>query len=766
MTTHRVSGRATAAPVAPPVAAPAPRPPPGGRRLVVVSNRLPFTVERGGGEVRFRRSPGGLVAALDPVLNARGGVWVGWPGVEAEPDESTATLTPAATGRVRYRAVALTAREVSQYYSGFSNRTLWPLFHYFVARTRIDTATWRAYERVNQRFAEEAVAASMADDLIWVHDYQLLRAPLHVRQLAPQRHLAFFLHIPFPAYDVFRLLPWARPLMRGMLAADLVAFHFADYADHFLTCAERLLGCEVDRSASVAQWEGRTVSVQAHPIGIDAAAVERLAREAPPPPPPAAGAPRPRAIIAVDRLDYTKGIYERLLALERLFEEYPSYRRQVVFTQILVPSREHVDEYRALKRQIDETVGRVNGRFSDERWTPIRYLARSLAPEDLAAFYRRGDVALVTPLRDGMNLVAKEYVAAQVDDAGVLILSELAGAAQELQEALVVNPFDPDAVAETLHRALTMSPEEAQARMSALRDRVRTSNVQAWVGRFLEEAEHAAERAREHAVSPVDRVVRRLRPWLAQRPTLAVFLDYDGTLTPITTRPEDAVLSDVARETLRQGAQSPLLDLTIVSGRALSDVRRMIAIPGLTYVGNHGFEIEGPGISHRPPGLERHLAAMAAAGDALTALEIPGARVERKGATVSYHLREVPERLRPTAERKAVAALKRCHLRVTRGKLVLEGRPPLDWGKGHAVLHVLTQRHGTDWTARLRALYVGDDATDQDAFRALRGIGRSIFVGAVAPATGEHADEHLPDPAAVIQLLRRLAAGGFTEVHP
>jgi trehalose 6-phosphate synthase/phosphatase len=730
----------------------------GRRRLVVVSNRLPLTVERRRRAFEFRRSSGGLVAALDPVLTARGGVWIGWPGIEQEEGAPAPTLPH--TDAVRYRAVPLTGRDVSQYYGGFANRTLWPLFHYFVARTQIDAVTWRAYEAVNERFAEAAAAESDDEALVWVHDYQLLRVPAHLRQRAPGRRIALFLHIPFPAYDVFRILPWSRSLMRGILAADLVGVHVPNYAEHVLTCAQRLLGCEVDRAAGLVQFEGREVAVQPHPIGISAGLVEELARRAAP---RRDGPAAPQEIIGLDRLDYTKGIHERLLALERLLERHPSHRGRIVFTQVVVPSRERVAEYQALKRSLDETVGRINGRFSDHGWSPIRYLFRHLEPEELAAFYRNADVALVTPLRDGMNLVAKEYAAAQVDERGVLVLSEMAGAADELQEALIVNPFDIDAVAESLHRALTMPADERRARMSALRDRVRQNTVDRWVERFLAAAEQFTTRQQPEGVAPIDRVRRRLEPWLTQRPTVALFLDYDGTLTPIAPRPEDAVLAEGMRDVLRQAARTPNLDVAIVSGRPLAQLRELVAVEGLTYVGNHGYEIEGPGVSHRVPGVERFRTALERAAADLAALGVAGARVEVKGATLSYHLRQVNDVDRVDAERRAGAILRRRRLQVSKGKRIIEGRPPLDWHKGHAVLHVLVRRHGADWPTRVRALYVGDDVTDEDAFRSLRGIGRSIRVGPLHPREGSHADYAVPDPEAVLQLLRWLAAGAFAE---
>ncbi len=730
------------------------------RPLVVVSNRLPFQAERGSAGIALTRSPGGLVAALEPVLQRRGGVWIGWTGLAREEIGPRAVELPQ-EGAIRYRDVPLSQSEAAQYYGGFANRTLWPLFHYFVGNTRIDAATWRTYERVNERFAA-AAAEGLGDALLWVHDYQLLRVPLHVRARAGAARIAFFLHVPFPATDVFRVLPWSRALLEGMLAADLVGFQVPSYAQNFLTAAERLLGCEVDRAAGIVRLEGREVSVQAHPIGIDVTLIEGLARQQ-------VNGPRKRAedrvaeVIGVDRLDYTKGLHERLLAVERLLERYPEYRRRVRFTQILVPSRERVAEYSALKREIDETVGRINGRLSEPGWTPLSYLARALPPAELVPLYRGADVALVTPLRDGMNLVAKEYVAAQLEDDGVLVLSEMAGAADELQEALLVNPLDIDAVADALHRALAMSPEERRARMSALRDRVRASDVHGWVDRFVEAAERASDRSRNGVASPADVTRRRLAPWLAQRPSVALFVDYDGTLTPLAARPEAAHLSDAAREALREAARTPNLDTVVVSGRGLEDLKAMVDVPGLTYVGNHGFEIEGPGITYRHPQAERFRAAVERSAEELSALAVPGAWVERKGVTLSYHLRAVDDATRPDAERRATATLRRRRLMVTGGKSVVEGRPAVDWHKGRAVLHVLVHRHGPDWPVRVRALYIGDDTTDEDAFRSLRGIGRSICVAAHPFPRATAADFVLPDPDAVVQLLRWLASGAFAQ---
>ncbi len=730
-----------------------------GGQLVVVSNRLPFTSERTKGRIRFKRSPGGLVAALDPAMARRGGVWVGWPGAETEDAASAAEMMPPArrSDKVRYRPVPLSRREVASYYGAFSNRTLWPLLHYFLARTEIDSSSWEVYERVNERFAEATAEESTDDDLVWVHDYQLMRLPRYLRRMAPKRRVAFFLHIPFPSYDVFRILPWARHLMRGLLSCDLVGCQSQEHADHMTSCAEQLLGATVDRSRGVVYFEGKPTAIQAHPIGIDYSLFEGMAQKI--------GIPQVEAeaqveVLSVDRMDYTKGILERLRAIEVFFERYPTYRRRTVFTQLCVPTRTSVQEYQDLKRQVDEMVGRVNGRFSDPTWSPIRYLFRSVNQRELVSMYRTARVGLITPLRDGMNLVAKEYVAAQTEQQGVLILSELAGAAEEMKEAVLVNPYDVDHVADAIHRALVMPEAERRSRMVALRHRVMTRNVQSWVQRFVESAEAAADAATgsRHAKSRTDIVRRRLQPWLAKRQTVVLFFDYDGTLTPIVARPENAVLSSTAKRLLRRASRTPNLDVVIVSGRALADVKEMVGIPGLTYVGNHGFEIEGPGIEFRHDALREYQAEVEAASKELRTIDVEGLWVERKGATVTVHVREVAEKERNSSERRAAAILRRHKLRVTTGKRIVEGRPPIDWNKGYAVLHVLAQRHGVDWISRARALYVGDDVTDEDAFRSLRGMGRSIRVG---PATQTEADFSVPDPEAVVELLRWLASGAF-----
>jgi trehalose 6-phosphate synthase/phosphatase len=451
----------------------------GGGSLVIASHRLPFNYDRGPHGLTRQPSPGGLVSALDPVLRKRGGCWVGWPGSGVRPgDDVDAPGDP-------YRVVPihLNAEEVERYYLDCSNRSLWPLFHSLPGRAAFNPDSWDAYRRVNDRFAESLLSEVNDDPLLWVHDYHLMLVPEMVRAARPQRTIAFFLHVPFPSYDLFTLLPRHEQLLRGILGSHLVGFQTPGDVKNFLECAERCLGAEVDRAADTVRFEGRTIRVGAFPIGIDYSRFEAHALSAPAP-----AQRRERVILGADRLDYTKGIAQRIQAIERLLTLHPEHIERVTLVQIAVPGRCQVAEYHELKCEIDELVGRVNGRFATASWSPIQYLYRSIGHERLAEMYRDADVALVTPLRDGMNLVAKEFVACQVDDPGVLVLSRFAGAADGMAEALLVNPYDLDGVAEALHRALCMDEPERRRRMTDLRAREAEHDVHSWVDTLLRTA--------------------------------------------------------------------------------------------------------------------------------------------------------------------------------------------------------------------------------------------------------------------------------------
>ena len=459
-----------------------------GKRLVLVSNREPYVRKQGPDKGHFERTTGGLVTALDPVMRRCGGVWLAWdPGGDPalphrfEVPESGPTFT--------LRQVPLSRGEVRRYYYGFANRALWPLCHYFIDRCHFDDEQWNDYVAVNRRFADATAQEAAREDLIWVHDYHFCLLPRMLRERRPRGTIAYFLHIPFPAEEVFKILPWRREILEGILGADLVGVHVPSYVTDFLGCCERLLGAKVDHGAKVVHWDGRQVAVQAFPIGIEVEEIEGIASA----PETASRARRIRknlkeskVVLGVDRLDYRKGIRERLLAVERLLEEAPELRGGLTFVQVAVPSRTRVQEYRHLKRVIDELVGRINGRFGDSSWQPIRYLYRSLGRQDLIAHYLAADVAMITPLRDGMNLVAKEYCAARVDEDGALLLSEFTGAAEGLASgAMLVNPFSVEGTANKLREALELSPNERSSRMKLMRAHVRDTHINVWLQDIL-----------------------------------------------------------------------------------------------------------------------------------------------------------------------------------------------------------------------------------------------------------------------------------------
>ena len=715
------------------------------RPIIVASNRLPFTYQRVGGALERRPSSGGLVSALEPVLRKRGGTWIGWPGLEVRRGERISTRAR----NYEIAPVLLSDAEASRYYQGFSNRTLWPLFHSLPALTKFERRDWTVYEAVNRRFAEIAAKHAGAGDLVWIHDYHLMLAPEHLRRLQGNVRSAFFLHIPFPPYDIFRLCPWDREILRGLLACDLIGFHVEGYAQNFLDCAERRLGARVDRRAMVVEHGDRTVQIGSFPIGIEFELFEEMATAAP----PTANRVEERIVLGVDRLDYTKGIPERIRAFERLLELHPRHRENVVLLQLTVPSRAQVAEYRDLKREIDELVGRVNGRFSTARWSPIRYLYRSVTRERLCALYRDAHVALVTPLRDGMNLVAKEYVACQIKDPGVLVLSRMAGAAETMREGLHVNPFDLDETANAIHRALTMEEDERASRIASLRRRERRDNVDAWVKTFLQAASgsHAS-------IQPLsdEEIHGWLRGFIKAYP-LFLFLDYDGTLTQLRDHPSRARLSRPMRAAIEACSERTDTHVAIVSGRSLEDIRKMVGNPDLVFAGNHGLEIEGPGIEHfRHEDLVHYVERAEALAEELHAMESDGAWTEAKGPTLTFHYRSVPEDKRKSLVEEVREAVTRHGYQARDAHSALEARPPIGWDKGRAVLHVLRERFGLAWSENVRVIYVGDDQTDEDAFRFLGGLAMTFRVGAAdTPTAAAHRLPNVPAVQALIDWLSR-----------
>ncbi len=456
-------------------------------RIIIVSNRLPVTVAKREGRLLFNPSAGGLATGLGSFYRERDGLWLGWPGISLESARGREEEIIQKLEALSCRPVFLSQRQIENYYYGFSNKTLWPLFHYFLQYAVFDQKLWEAYRRVNRVFCEEVCRVADEDSVIWVHDYQLLLLPGMLRERLPEAQIGFFLHIPFPSFEIFRVLPWREEILRGLLGADLVGFHTFDYVRHFVSSVRRILGYE--HSLGLITTENRIIRVDAFPLGIDyerfsqshtqkdvGQEIRRLRRRV----------GERRVILSVDRLDYTKGIAQRLKAYDRLLEKYPQYREKVVLILVAVPSRTRVEHYMLLKREVDELIGRINGRHGVFGWTPIWYLYRSVPFHTLAALYHLADVALVTPMRDGMNLIAKEFVATTPDDRGVLVLSEMAGAAAELGEAIIINPYDLNRMTEAMREALEMPREEKRERNALMKRRLRRYDVHRWAQEFME----------------------------------------------------------------------------------------------------------------------------------------------------------------------------------------------------------------------------------------------------------------------------------------
>ncbi|MDP1825585.1 MAG: bifunctional alpha,alpha-trehalose-phosphate synthase (UDP-forming)/trehalose-phosphatase [Archangium sp.] len=692
-------------------------------RLLLVSNRLPVTLTAGEGGLHVQQSVGGLATALLSVHGASESRWIGWPGLVTDVSgaEVLAALAP-------HRAVPvpLSAAEVKAYYDGYCNGVLWPLCHYLLDKVRLDQRDeWAAYRAVNERFADAVAAQWKPGDLVWVHDYHLALVPALVRQRCPGARIGFFLHVPFPGPEVFRILPRRAEVLRGILGADVVGFHTASYAYSFAYACSQVLGLEL--SGDVLTDDGRPVRVGAFPIGIDADAF--AARAATPEVRARAEALRldsqgRKLLLSVDRFDYTKGHVHRLLALERLLQLRPELKDQLHVIQLMVPTREQVDAYADYRSTVNELAGRINGTFGSPTHTLVHLLHRSVEPDELSALYAAADVMLVTPLRDGMNLVAKEYVASRIDDAGVLVLSEFAGAATELHEAVQVNPYDLDALAGAMSRAIDMPVFEQRLAMVALRKTVHAGGVAGWAAGFIEALEQSPE-ATQGAPSIA---LEQAMAIVTAAPRLVLVLDYDGTLVEFSPSPRTATPDKALLELLTRLSQRPGTSVHVVSGRSRESLEAFFGELELGLHGEHGLwsrpdrKAEWRSRSPVPPTwlepVRRILERVARRTD--------GALLEVKSGGVAFHYRATEpqlarrrlEELRAALEGDAQAG----EFEVLEGRRVLEVRPR-GVNKGAVVPELLASAPGAT------VLALGDDRTDEALFAALPPGAVAVHVG-------------------------------------
>ena len=732
-----------------------------GRRLVIVSNRLPFNVEVSGSRPTFHPSAGGLVTGLASFRESRQPsaalpaehLWVGWPGCNVE-SPLQAEVVREALSRFQSYPVFLTEEQMEQFYLGFCNATIWPLFHYFPSYTVYQQPFWDQYKQINQLFADAIESILRPDDVVWVHDYHLMLLPRLLKANRPHLSVGFFLHIPFPSFEVFRMLPgeWRRDILEGLLGADLVGFHTYEYTRHFLQSVLRILGYEYQMSQVLAL--DHVVRVDTFPMGID---VEKFA-----------GAAKNedtekeirelkhtlravKSILSVDRLDYSKGISNRLEGYELFLENNPEYHGKVALLMVVVPSRIGVVQYELMKRQIEELVGKINGRFGRVGWTPVVYQYRHVPFSSLAALYAVSDVCLVTPLRDGMNLVAKEYIATS-EDGGVLILSEMAGAAKELPEAIIINPNNRAEIASALKEALEMAPAEQQKRHRLMQRRLRRYDVTRWASDFLSSLVGMSEvqtRAESKLLSAGARQEIFTRYRLGRRRLL--FLDYDGTLTPLVRHPALAGPDATRRDLLRSLAADPKNTVVVASGRERRTLDDWLGDLPVGLVAEHGAWLKflnQPWQHVKPLNDEwkRELLPILE----IYADRLPGALVEEKENSAAWHYRMAdPEQaaLRtPELIDHLLSLIAKTDLQVVQGDKVLEIRH-VGVNKGGAALAWLDQDH-YDFI-----LGVGDDTTDEDFFKTLPASAFSIRVGMAAT----YAQYNIRDSAEVINLLRAFA---------
>ena len=699
-------------------------------RVLIVANRLPITVKASETGVEVQRSTGGLATGLLRPHEQSGGLWIGWSGA---PEELTATQKSQLEEQLtamRLVAVPLSEDQVTRYYEGFSNGVLWPLFHYLLDQVPLHVRDWDAYVEVNERFADVVAQHYRPGDLIWIHDYQLLLLPGMLRKRLPDARIGFFLHIPFPSEELFRTLPERDRLLRGLLGADLVGFHTPSYLRHFSASITQLgLTVEIDK----VQLTDREVRLGVFPMGIDAAFFSALAED------PAVqadvktlrGDESVRLIVGVDRLDYTKGIPRRLLSYEKMLQTHPELRERVRLVQVAVPSRTGVEAYQEFRTLVDGLVGRINGDFGTPRWVPVHYIFRSLTEQELVALYRAADVMLVTPLRDGMNLVAKEFIASRTDGDGVLVLSEFAGASWELPEAIQVNPYDVDGMAESAYRALMMEPEERRTRLAPLRARVEAYDVHRWAATFLEQLESITRSSAESqaATAGLPEAQEALLSRLQVADELLVLLDYDGTLVQYTPTPELARPDSGLLKLLKELAKRPDTELHVVSGRGREALEHWLGDLPVVLHAEHGFWSRLVGTHTWVPATEItgewREAALAILRD-ITA-RTPGSLVEVKSVALAWHYRmadqEAGARRANELRLHLTQLLSNQPVEILAGHKVLEIRP-YGVNKGRIVPPLTPER-----LASTTVLAIGDDRTDEDLFAAVPPDAITIRVG-------------------------------------
>lgn len=708
-------------------------------KTIIVSNRLPVDLKFDNEELIVKSSIGGLATGMKSVHSEGNGMWIGWSGLTEEEIEShQQEKVDLALANEKCIRVPLTAYDIENYYFGFSNNALWPLFHYFQAYTEFEHTHWESYKEVNQKFADVVLQNVNDGDTVWIHDYQLLLLPELLREKRANLTIGFFLHIPYPSFELFRTCPWRDELLYGMLGADLIGFHSYDYVRHFISSVARITGLEV-RFNEISYGE-RTIKIDSFPMGIDYDRYHNAALE---------HSLRPdktkselmrnielhnlssiesKIILSIDRMDYTKGIPNRIKSFEYFLNKYPEYKGKVRLVMLAVPSRENVPQYQKLKRETDELVGRVNGSLATVNWTPIWYFYRSMPFDDLIDLYIAADVALITPIRDGMNLVAKEYVATRTDGTGVLILSEMAGAAKEMHEGLLINPNNFEQIADTLKHALEMPAEEQKTRMDALQARISRYNVERWAKEFLKSL-YATKIPLPLAITKkIDTdIIQEMSLKYKNANKRLFLLDYDGTLVGFKNIPNEAMPDQEIYNLLDGIAEKENTEVVIISGRDRKTLEHWFGHKNYTLITDHGVwlrkkemdwvsleSLKGDWKENVRPVLETFTDST------------PGTFIEEKEFSLAWHYRTADVDLANIRIMELKHVLTRLlannSLSVLEGNKVLEVKSS-NVNKGRAAARLITD-YNYDFIVT-----IGDDWTDEFMFQEVPDDSYTIKVG-------------------------------------
>lgn len=698
-------------------------------KTIIVSNRLPVKISKDEkNRYQLNMSEGGLATGLGSIYKQKNNIWIGWCGMEVN-DEADKQKIVKKLDEENLSPVFLTEREIQLYYEGFSNETLWPICHYMSTYAQYEQEYWDEYKTVNEKFRDAILAVAEPGDIIWIHDYQLLLLPQLVREKLPDSTIGFFQHIPFPSYEIFRLIPWRAELVEGMLGSDLIGFHTYDDVRHFTSSATRIL--PVQGTANVIMSNDRNITVDAFPMGIDYKKFEKLTH--------ASKVQRnvdelndvtedTKIILSIDRLDYSKGIIQRLMAFDKVLADNPEYIEKVSMEMIVVPSRDQIPRYKELKDEIDKWVGNINAHYRTARWHPIHYFYRSFPIENLSALYVKSDVCLVTPMRDGMNLVSKEFIASRRDDDGVLILSEMAGASKELTEALIVNPNNLGEMYRAIIQALEMPLEEQQTRMRSLKAVVKKFDINHWVKIFMDKLHEVklqeVSRQTKHVGETLTKVFVDKK---AEADSSLFFLDYDGTLTGFSSdinkvSPDEELLSILNNLDKKKNTS-----IVIISGRDHETLEKWFGHLPFDMIAEHGAWVKSQqtgwtslaGLSDK---WKKKVRLMLEVYSDRT----PGSFIEEKKYSLVWHYRKVEAGLGEMRANELISNLRYLlrgkRLQVMPGNKVVEIKNS-DINKGKAALAYL-YHHKSDFV-----IAFGDDHTDEDIFTALPDNAYTVKVG-------------------------------------